>query len=87
MENTATIAVIRLGLAGNLGAVPEDIAVVKVFSVVLILLTSFHFVQILCISGKALETCICLFRSHHVLRLQRRCLGADLQRVHNAGIL
>ena len=68
VEDASAVTIICLRLTGNLGTVPENITVVKVFPVVLILLTSFHFVQIFLVSGKALFAFFGLFSSYHVLR-------------------
>ena len=87
MEDASAVTIVCLRLTGNLSAVPEHITIVKVAAVILIRLTGFHFVQIFCISGKALLAHFCLFSSYHVFRLQRRGLCADFQCIDNAGIL
>ena len=69
VEDASAVTIVCLRLAGNLGTVPENIAVVKVFPVVLILLTGFYFVQIFLVFGKALFAFFGLFSSHHVLCL------------------
>ena len=78
MEDATTITVIVSGLAGHLGTIPENIAIVKVLATILIILTGFYLFQVFLISGKSFQTQLGFLRSHHIFCLQRRCLRANL---------